>query len=49
MKLFCRTKILIDKTKNGENILSPEVVEVFFTVQCNLVDNQHQKSQILYT
>ena len=29
MKLFGTTKILIDKTKNGENIPSPEVAEVF--------------------
>ena len=38
MKLFGTTKILIDKTKNGENIPSPEVAEVFL-VWCNLVDN----------
>ena len=49
MKLFGSTKKLIDKTKNGENVPSLEVVEVVL-VQCNLVDNQYQqKSEILYT
>ena len=33
MKLFGRTKKLIDKTKNGENVPSIEVVEVVL-VQC---------------
>ena len=47
MKLFGRTKKLIDKTKNGENVPSLEVVEVVL-VQCSL--NQHQqKSENLYT
>ena len=42
-------KKLIDKTKNGENVPSLEVVEVVL-VQCNLVDNQYQqKSEVLYT
>ena len=49
MKLFGSTKKLIDKTKNGEKVLSLEVVEVVL-VQCNLVDNQYQqKSAVLYT
>ena len=49
MKLFGSTKILIDKTKNGEKVPSLEVAEVVL-VQCNLVDNQYQqKSEILYT
>ena len=49
MKLFGSTKNLIDKTKNGENVPSLEVVEVVLG-QCNLVDNQHQqKSEVLYT
>ena len=48
MKLFGSTKKLIDKTKNGENVLSLEVVEVVF-FQCNLVDNQYQqKSEVSY-
>ena len=38
MKLFGSTKKLIDKTKNGENVPTVEVFEVFL-VQCNLVDN----------
>ena len=43
MKLFGST---IDKTKNGENVSSLEVV----LVHCNLVDNQYQlKSEVLYT
>ena len=49
MKLFGCTKKLIDKTKNGENVLSLEVVVVVF-IECNLVDNQYQqKSKVLYT
>ena len=48
MKLFGSTKKLIDKTKNGENVLSLEVVEVVL-VQCNLIENQYQqKSEVLY-
>ena len=42
-------KKVIDKTKNGENVPSLEVVEVV-VVQCDLVDNQYQqKSEVLYT
>ena len=41
LKLFGRTKKLIDKTKNGENIPSLYAVEILL-VQCNLVDNQYQ-------
>ena len=49
MKLFGSTKKLIDKTKNGENVPSLEVVEVVL-IQCNLVDNQYQQtSAVLYT
>ena len=49
MKLFGRTKKLIEKTKTGEKVTSTEVVEVVL-VQCNLVDNQyHQKSEVLYS
>ena len=49
MKLFGGTKKLIDKTENGENVSSLEVVGVVL-VQCNLVDNQYQqKSAVLYT
>ena len=48
MKLLGSTKKLIDKTKNGENVPSFEVVEIV-SVQYNLVDNQYkQKSNILY-
>ena len=48
MKLFVSTKKSIDKTKNGENVLSLEVVEVV-EVQCNLIDNQYQqKSEVSY-
>ena len=47
VKLFDSTKKLIDKTKNGENVPSFEVIEVVL-VQRNLVDNQYQqKSEIL--
>ena len=37
-KLVGSTKKLINKTKNGENVLSLEVVRVI-SVQCNLLDN----------
>ena len=48
MKLFGSTKKLIDKTKNGEDLPSLEVVEVVL-VQCNLVDKQFQQnSKVLY-
>ena len=42
MKLFGSTKKLMEKSKNGKNVLSLEVVEVVL-VQCNLVDNQYQQ------
>ena len=49
MRFFGCTKKLIDKTKNGENVPSLEVIEVVL-VQCNLVDTQYQqKSEVLYT
>ena len=48
MKLFGITKKLTDKTKNGEDIASLEVVEVVL-VQCNLGDKQFQQnSEVLY-
>ena len=47
MKLFGSTRKLIDKTKNGENVPTLQVVKVVL-VQCNLVDNQNQqKSEVL--
>ena len=49
MKLFRRTKKLIDKTSKEEKVPSLEVVEVVL-VQFNLVDNQYQqKFKVLYT
>ena len=49
IKLFGSTKKLSDKTKNGENVPTLEMVAAVL-VQCNLVDNQYQqKSEILYT
>ena len=49
MRLFGRAKKLIEKTMDGENEPSLEVVGVVL-LQCNLVDNQyHQKSKVLYT
>ena len=48
MKLFGSTKGLIDKTKNGENIPSIEVVKVAL-VPCNLLNNQNlQRSEVYY-
>ena len=47
MKFFGSTKKLTDKTKNGEKVLTIQLVKVVL-VQCDLVDNQHyQKSEIL--
>ena len=44
MKLFASTKKLIDKTKNGENVPSLDVVAVV------LVDNQYQlMCEVLYS
>ena len=37
---------LKDKTKNGENLQSLEVVEVVL-VQCNLVNNQCQQNSVV--
>ena len=48
IKWFVSAKTLIGKTKNGENLPSLEVVEVFL-VQCNLVNNQYQQSLKYYT
>ena len=49
MKLFGSSKTLIDKTENGENVPSFQVIKVVF-VRRNLVENQCQKeSEILYT
>ena len=49
MNLFCSTKKLIGKTKNGEKVPSLEVAEVLLA-RCNLVDNQYQqKYEVLYT
>ena len=42
LALLDSTKKLIEKTKNGENVPSLEVVQVVL-VQCNLVDNQYQQ------
>ena len=49
IKLFGNTKKLIDKTKNGENMPSLEVVEIVL-VRCNFVDTQYQQNfEVLYT
>ena len=48
MNLFGSKKNLIEKTKNGENLASLDVVEVVL-VECNLIDNRYQqKSEVLY-
>ena len=47
MKLFGSTRKINRQTKNGENVLRLDVVNLFL-VQCNLVDNQcQQKSKLL--
>ena len=40
IKVFGSTKIVIDKTKNGEKVPSLELLEVV-SVQSNLADNQY--------
>ena len=42
MKLFGSSKILIDKTENGENVPSLQVVKEVL-VRFNLTENQRQK------
>ena len=49
MKLFCGTRKIIEKTKNGEIVPSLEVPDIAL-VQCNLTDNQYlQKTGVVYT
>ena len=47
-KIIWQHKTLINKTRNGENVPSLQVVEVVL-VQCSLVDNQFNKSPKSYT
>ena len=44
IKLLSSTKKLIQKTTNGQNVPSLEVVEVVL-VKCNLVDNGQNSSE----
>ena len=46
MKLYGSTNKLINKTRNGKNVLSLEVIEVFL-VQYNLVDKEYQQTCVL--
>lgn len=49
MKLFCGTRKIIEKTKNGEIVSSLEVPDIVL-VQWNLIDNQYlQKTGVVYT
>ena len=49
MKLLGRTKKVVDKDKNGENVPKLEIVEVVL-VHCNLVKNGYQHtSKVLFT
>ena len=48
MKLLGNTKILMNKTKNRQNVPKHKVVEVVL-VQCNLLDNQYKQNfAVLY-
>ena len=47
MNILGSTKTVIDKDKNGENILKLEIVEVVL-VHCNLVNNDYQHTQRYY-
>lgn len=42
-EIYSKEKIIVKKKKIGESVLSLEVIEVYL-VQCNLVDDQYQKS-----
>ena len=47
VKLF--GSLITDKTRNGENVITLEVVGIIL-VKCNLVDNQYQQNlEVLYT
>ena len=46
MKLYGSTNKLINKTRNGKNVLNLEVIEVFL-VQYNLVDKEYQQTCVL--
>ena len=49
MKLLGRTKKVVDKDKNGENVHKLESVEVVL-VHCNLVKNDYQHaSKVLFS
>ena len=49
MKLLGSTKKVVDKDKNGENVLKLEIVEAVL-VRCNLVKNDYQHtSKVLFT
>ena len=49
MKLFGSTRMLIDRTKTGQNMPGLEIVELVL-VHCNLVDNEYQqKFEVLHT
>ena len=49
MKLLESTKKVVDKNKNGENVLKLESVEVVL-VHCNLVKNDYQHaSKVLFS
>ena len=49
MKLLGSTKKIVDKDKNGENVLKLQSVEVVL-VHCNLVKNYYQHaSKVLFS
>ena len=49
MKLLGRTKKVVDKNKNWEDVPNLESVEVVL-VHCNLVNNNYQEtSKVLFT
>ena len=49
MQLFGSKEKIIDKTKNGENVPSLELVEVVL-MEYNLVDNEYQqKYEVFYS
>ena len=47
-KLFGSIRNKITRGKNGENVLHLEITEVVL-VHCNIVNNNHHDSRVLYT
>ena len=50
MKLLGRTKKVITKDKNDENVPKLEIIDVILIIHCNIVKNNYQHtSKVLLT